>query len=203
VITARSVRSRMVTIHEPLIRFLTPERAGELAEGGLFADDLAGIVAAYALVGEQWHATVERARGLDTSRLDERVGGEWSFIETLRHLVFVTDTWVRDVIEEEASPNHPLGMPPDFLPAEVVAGMGLTVDARPSLDEVCALRDERRALVERVLAGLTPEDLARTCAPRGGQFQLVGALQTVLFEEWAHRQYATRDLSILERAADG
>ena len=77
--------------------------------------------------------------------------------------------------------------------------MGLTVDARPSLDEVLAVLDERRAQVERVLAGLTPADLDRTCTPRDGQFQVVGALQVVLFETWAHHQFATRDLAVLER----
>jgi DinB superfamily len=30
--------------------------------------------------------------------LHESVGGEWSFIETLRHLVFATDSWIRRAI---------------------------------------------------------------------------------------------------------
>jgi hypothetical protein len=189
----------VVKVHPPLVPFLTSERAAELAGAGLFADDLEGIRTAFAAVSSRWDATIARARSLDRAQLDERVAGEWSFIETLRHLVFVTDVWVADVIEEEPAPNHPLGMPPDFLPAEAVTVMGLTVDARPSLDEVVSLRNERTARVQRVLADLTSDDLARTCAPRGGQFQVVGALQTVLFESWAHHQYATRDLAVLEQ----
>ena len=192
----------MVTINPPLTHFLTPERAAELAADGLFADDLGGITTANEQLVGLWDGTVQRACDLDPVQLDERVGGEWSFIETLRHLVFVNDVWVAEVIQEGASPNHPLGLPPDFIPAPVVAGMGLTVDARPSLGEVCNLVAERRARMQGVLAELTPDDLTRTCTPRDGQFQVVGALQTVLFEIWAHHQYATRDLATLEGTAD-
>jgi DinB superfamily len=192
----------VVSIHPPLIGYLSASRADELVASGLFADDLPGIRAAHHRLGDQWDATGERAKRLGSSRVEERVGGEWSFIETLRHLVMVTDVWVGDVIEEVPSPYHPWGMPPDFLPPDAVSAMGLTVDARPTLDEVCALRDERRSQVERVLAGLAPEGLDRTCAPRDGQFQVVGALQVVLFETWAHHQYAARDLAVLEQSTE-
>jgi hypothetical protein len=33
-----------------------------------------------------WDGTVERARGLDPELPHESVHGEWSFIQTLRHL---------------------------------------------------------------------------------------------------------------------
>ena len=39
-----------------------------------------------------------RARRLDPELLHESVDGEWSFIETLRHLVFATDSWIRRAI---------------------------------------------------------------------------------------------------------
>jgi hypothetical protein len=192
----------VVSIHPPLIGYLSASRADELVASGLFADDLPGISAAHHRLSDQWGATAERAKRLGASRLDESVAGEWSFIETLRHVIFVIDIWVRDVIEEAAEPNHPWGMPPDFLPPEAVAAMGLSVDARPSLEEVLRLLGDRRAEVDRVLGGLTPDGLSRTCTPRDGQFQVVGALQVVLFESWAHHQYATRDLAVLERAGD-
>jgi len=187
----------MVTIPPPLAPFLPEARADELAAAGRFADDLPGIRAAYGLLSADWDATIERARPLG-ARLDERVGGEWSFVETMRHLVFVTDVWVGEVIEDSPSPPHPLGMPPGFLPPSVVADMGITVDARPTLDEVVALHADRRAQVELVLDGLTPEGLDRTCTSSRGPFQVVAALQVVLFETWAHHQYATRDLAAIE-----
>src|SRR5689334_23783344 len=47
--------------------------------------DAAGVRAAWALNERLWAATVERARRLDPALLHKSVGGEWSFIETLRH----------------------------------------------------------------------------------------------------------------------
>ena len=38
-----------------------------------------------------WAATVVRAEQLPEPVLHEGVDGEWSFVETLRHLVFITD----------------------------------------------------------------------------------------------------------------
>ena len=43
----------------------------------------------------EWAATVARLRVTDQGVEHERVGGEWSAVETLRHLVFVHDSWFR------------------------------------------------------------------------------------------------------------
>jgi len=56
----------------------------EPADAAAFRDTWAEIEAL-------WAQTVVRARGLPDGAEHERVGGEWSFVETLRHLVFVTD----------------------------------------------------------------------------------------------------------------
>ena len=90
--------------------------------------------------------------------LHERVDDEWSFIETLRHLVFATDAWVSRAILGQPSPWDPLGLPHDEMPDE--PGVPWDEDARPSLDQVLALRADRMATVRRVLAGLTDAELA-------------------------------------------
>jgi hypothetical protein len=189
----------VVVVHPPLVEFLTQARADELHRNGLFADDPDGLATAWARLQQRWAATVDRARRLRGPLLDERVDGEWSFVETLRHLVFVTDAWVGDVVEEGIDPYHPWGMPPDFL-ADAAAALGLDLRARPSLDDVLVVRAGRAQQAGRVMAGLTPDELRRTCARRDGRYTVVGAVQTVLFEEWAHHEYATRDLAVLERA---
>jgi hypothetical protein len=188
--------SGVVEVHPPLIEFLPQDRADWLAAQGLFADDAPGLAAAWEQVQAHWAATVDRARRLPAAALDERVDGEWSFIETLRHLIFVTDGWVGAVVQEQQHPHHPWGIPPDFL-ADAAPSLGLDVDARPSLGEVLDVRHERAEEVRGVLVELTSEELRRTCTPRGGQFTVVGALQTVVFEEWAHHEYAMRDLARL------
>ena len=61
-----------------------------------------------------WPPTVERAQRLPIpSLLHERVDGEYSFIETLRHLVFATDAWVRRAVLGQPEPYDPLGLPHD------------------------------------------------------------------------------------------
>src|SRR5215813_5259482 len=44
---------------------------------------------------EDWAATLGRLRGMPKGSEHQRVGGEWSAVETLRHPVFVHDSWFR------------------------------------------------------------------------------------------------------------
>ena len=76
----------------------------------------AGFREAWDVVERPWVGTVERARRLQPELLHESVGGEWSFIETLRHLVFATDSWIRRAILGDPSPWHPLDLPWDEMP---------------------------------------------------------------------------------------
>lgn len=41
--------------------------------------------------------------------VDVPVDGEWSFAQTLRHLVLATDVWLRRAILEVEQPFHPFG----------------------------------------------------------------------------------------------
>jgi hypothetical protein len=163
--------------------------------------DAAGFREAWEILQRLWQQTVERARGMDPELLHERVDQEWSFIETLRHLVFATDAWVNRAILGDPSPWHPLGLPPDDVHEPGLPG---DRDARPSLDEVLALRADRMAAMGRIIADLTDEKLAgRTDPvtepgfPEPESFAVRRCLQTILREEWEHRLYAERDLDVL------
>ena len=165
--------------------------------------DAAGYREAWDILERLWSETVERARGLAPELLHERVDGEWSFIETLRHLVFATDAWVKRAILGVPSPWDPLDLPHDEMPDEPSVPRDL--DARPSLDEVLALRVDRMATVRQVLAGLTDEKLAGLTEPvmepgypEPGSFAVRRCLQAILNEEWEHRLYAERDFDALE-----
>ena len=154
-----------------------------------------------------WAATVERARRLGPDRLHESVDGEWSFVQTLRHLAFASESWVGRCILGDPSPWHPLSLPWDTAPA--VPGMPHDREARPSLDEALALRHHAMALVRGVVDELTDERLAGETAPlegpgwppEGATFPVRECLLIVLSEEWSHRQFAERDLAVLEGAA--
>ena len=151
-----------------------------------------------------WAETVARAGRLPEPALHQRVDGEWSFVETLRHLVMATDRWAGYMILNKPTPYHPLGLPqPGFPPAEAAA-LGIDLDARPSLAEVLAARGTRVALVRGIVDGLTDDDLERVCPrlPAPGypqEARTVGrCLGVVMEEECEHRRYAVRDLAALE-----
>jgi len=169
--------------------------------------DPAGFRRAWDVVEELWGGTLERARALPPGQLHVSVGGEWSFIETLRHLVYATDCWVRRAILGDPEPWHPLDLPWDEMPD--TPGTPRDRTARPSLDEVLELRRDRMAGVRRLVDELTDEQLASSTVPVEGpgwpparSFLVRGCLLTVLNEEWEHRRYAERDLDALEAASD-
>lgn len=166
--------------------------------------DVAGFREAWAILDTLWVGTVQRARALPPELLHERVDDEWSFIETLRHLLFATDIWISRAILGNPRPWHPLGLP--FDEAEPHPEIPVDHDARPSLDEVLELRAERAGTVRRVLDDLTDDGLAATTEPVDGpgyppanRYPVAGCLRTVLGEEWQHRIFAERDLDLLER----
>jgi hypothetical protein len=151
-----------------------------------------------------WAGTLERARLLPEDKLYERVDGEWSFVETQRHLLLASDAWLGNAVLEEEAPYHPLGFPYGGMPADAVAQLGLTLDASPTLDEVLAPRQRRMASMRRVVEGLTEAELDRTCGRKPAEpypdqkYVVRRCLKVVLKEEVEHHRYAVRDLAVLE-----
>ncbi len=135
----------------PLINAELDRRHPERAK--MSPADPAGFREAWDVVERLWHETVQRARRLPPELLHESVDGEWSFIETLRHLVFATDSWIGRALLGNPSPWHPLGLPWDEMPD--TPGVPRDRAARPSLDAVLELRRDRMATVRRVIEGLT------------------------------------------------
>ncbi|RSM48368.1 hypothetical protein DMB66_46640 [Actinoplanes sp. ATCC 53533] len=165
--------------------------------------DPAGFREAWEILDRLWQGTAERARRLRPELLHESVDGEWSFIETLRHLVFATDSWINRAVLGEPAPWHPLALPWEEMPD--IAGVPRDRDARPSLDEVLELRRDRAATVRRVIADLTDESLAGDTVPVDApgwpeqrSYPVRECLLIILNEEWEHRRYAERDLGALE-----
>jgi hypothetical protein len=57
--------------------------------------DPADLRQGFRQLGTDWAATLARLPGMPEGTEHQRVGGEWSAVETLRHLVFVHDSWFR------------------------------------------------------------------------------------------------------------
>ncbi len=163
-----------------------------------------GFQEAWATLERLWAETEARARALPPELLHERVRDEWSFIETLRHLVFATDAWVRRAILGLPEPYSPLGLPHDEM--EPDPSVPNDPGARPSLEEMLELRATRMRTVHDVIAGLTDGVLAGETDPvpppgypPAGSYSVHRCLRAIVNEEWLHRLYAERDLAVLEQ----
>lgn len=158
--------------------------------------------AAWADLERLWAETLAKALTLDEEQLHASVDGEWSFVQTLRHLVYASDLWVFSVVQGVPDAYDPLDLPFDGY-ARFPNPIPFERDARPPLADVLALREDRVARVRAFLDELTQERIDSTVAFRseGWPFDedfLVGhCLSTVVNEEWHHRTYAERDLDVL------
>jgi DinB superfamily len=163
-----------------------------------------GYRAAWDAIETLWEATLDRARLLPEAKLHERVDGEWSLVETQRHLLFASDAWLGNAVLEEQTPYHPLGFPAGGMAADASAKLGLTLEATPTLNEVLAPRLLRMATMRRVVEGLTKAELDRTCGRKPAEpypdqeYVVRRCLKVVLKEEAEHHRYASRDLTLLE-----
>lgn len=162
------------------------------------AQDPAGLAAAWAALERMWRATLERALAMPPGTLDASVAHEWSFAQTLRHLVMATDTWLGKAILDRSRPYHPAGLPNDGdSPAFDRSDFSTE---QPSLQAVLAARADRQAMVRAYIADVTAEELA---APRRNPHApdhpetVLSCLRTILEEEWEHHRYAVRDLDQL------
>lgn len=170
-----------------------------------FAPDPDGLREAWAVLQRTWDATLERAAGMPAGSVDVSVDGEWSFAQTLRHLVLATDTWLGKAVLRLDQPFHPLGL----LDAGTAGnGTDLTVftTRTPSYAEVLEARADRVAMVHDLLATVTPEELdgprANPHAPQRPE-TVRRCLHVILEEEWEHHRFAVRDLDAIAATADG
>jgi hypothetical protein len=162
----------------------------------LRATDADGLREALQVITGQANATLERARALPESKLHESVDGEWSYVDTLRHLVFATDRWITGPVLGEKEPFHRLGMPHDD--PEPWRGTSIDIDAKPTFEEVLVAREGRMTFLADLISDSNNDDLMRTVqSPNGGTTSVMGCIHVVLGEEWAHNRYANRDLDAL------
>jgi len=167
------------------------------------ADDPAGLRAAWAALELAWSAAIGRADAMPTGTVDISVDGEWSFAQTLRHLIMATDSWLRRAILEIEQPFHPIGQPNVEYETDG-NDMSVFSTVAPSFAEVLEVRADRVGLVRDFLATVTPADLAVTrrnpWAPEYPETTL-SCVHTILEEEWEHLRYAVRDLDAIAAGA--
>jgi len=156
--------------------------------------DPAGMRATWAALDETWAATIARARALPEQKLHEQVDGEYSFVETLQHVVFGIDKWFTVPVLGER-------FDPIVLPnrgSDALDWPGRDRDAKPTFPEALTVRDERVERVREYLARVTDPELAKDVEVMENGANPVRTCMHVLFEEaFAHNRYALRDLARL------
>ena len=154
-----------------------------------------GMRATWAALENEWAKTTTRARALPENTLHESVDDEWTFVQTLRHLVFAMDKWFTAPVLAEGF--HPIG-----LPNSGSAGFpwpGLDDTLTPSVCEVVAVRADRATRLRGFLASVATTDLTRPIEVlENGTNSLQECIYTVFEEEFWHNRYAVRDLTQLE-----
>jgi hypothetical protein len=101
------------------------------------------------------------------------------------------------MVLQEPDAYHEWALPPDLPP-------DAPPDAGPELGPVLEVRAERMARLRDYLSSATDADLSSKVSapdPTGhpqGTHRVLDCFSVVLFEEWWHHRYATRDLAVLE-----
>lgn len=166
------------------------------------AGDPAGLRAAWASLEDTWATTLKRVAAMPDGTVDVSVDGEWSFAQTLRHLIMATDIWFGRSILEEPEALHPIGQPHAEYEMDGY-DMSVFSNVEPSYAEVLAVRAGRVAMVRDFLSTVTAEDLT---APRinpwnaNRQESTLSCLHVIIGEEWEHHRFALRDLDTLDAA---
>jgi hypothetical protein len=167
-------------------------------------EDADGCRAMWDTIERLWAGAGERARRLPAAAVAEQVGQEWSFAQTLRHLVFITDAWASRTVLDEPMPYHPFGLPQSWYPAADAAALGIDLAAQPGFAEIQAARAGRMAVIRRIVDGLADADLGRVCrrSPAPGypdeERTVADCVAVVMDEEIEHYRFAVRDLAVLE-----
>lgn len=167
------------------------------------SDDPADLRQGWRQLRSEWAATVARIRespGIER----ESVNDEWSAVQTLRHLVFVHDSWFRRCCLGSTEPFTALGLGIESVPDREEQGLDPSAD--PTLDEVLATRDEQAAELERWLDAVTVEQLQEAAPvpdddrwpPYARGRSVRQCLGTVLGEEFEHHRFCVRDLDLIE-----
>jgi len=176
-----------------------PERV-QFREGRT-ADDVRAI---WDTIERLWAGAVRRAERLPAAALTQQVNEEWSFAQTMRHLVFITDAWASRTVLDEERPYHPLGLPQSWYPAADGAALGIDLTAQPGYSEIMAARADRMAVMRHIVADLTDAGMGRLCrrSPAPGypeeERTVIDCVGVALDEEIEHYRFAVRDLAVLE-----
>lgn len=156
--------------------------------------DVASMKEGIAQLDAAWAVAVDRVGRLPAGAEHRSVDGEWSFVQTLRHLVFAFDKWFE--VPVLGGTMQPIGLLDAY--SQRSEWPGVDRDADPSLAVVLEVFRSQYARLDTHLDGVADDELgAQFDVPDGGPHELRQCVGTVLEEGFWHLRYADRDLTTL------
>lgn len=150
------------------------------------------LVTAWQTIDGDWAKVIAWAK-TNPEKVDVSVNGEWSLLDTFRHLLFAMDKWFSVPVMGESSFTE------CALPNTGSQGRewpGLELSAAPSFDQVLALRTEHSNRFAQHIRNLDIAGLPETVeVPENGTVPTLMCFHVVLEEEFEHLRYMIRDLS--------
>jgi len=148
----------------------------------------------WAALEAEWADTIAEAVALPGDDARRSVNDEFSFVQTVQHLVFAVDKWF--TVPVLGGEFHPIGLPNrgslDF------GWPNLDYSLTPTLADALAVRADRSARIRNFLDTVTEADVEREIdVMENGPHPLQECLYTVFEEEFWHLRYARRDLAII------
>lgn len=167
--------------------------------------DVVDLRQAHRQLQADWETTVEELGQLPGGSEHQQVEGEWSAVQTLRHLVFVHDSWFRRCCLGSSRPFTAIGLASPGVPYQAEQGLDQTCD--PTLQDVLAVRHEQALELGSRLASVAPSELSGPAPvpsepgwpPYARGKSVLQCLHVVLNEEREHHGFCVRDLERLKR----
>ncbi|MGA1346639.1 MAG: DinB family protein, partial [Ilumatobacteraceae bacterium] len=123
------------------------------------------------------------------------VDGEWTLVETLRHLVFAMDKWIMWPLLGDRS-FTPIGLPNTG--SQSLDWPGLDPRASTDLATVLEIRRRQHERFRGFISDLDVAALPETVeVPENGEAPTMMCVHAVLEEEFEHLRYMVRDLARL------
>ena len=141
-----------------------------------------------------WSHAIDRARTFTEEQRHLSVAEEWSFVETIRHLVFATDKWL--TVPTLGGSFHPIGLPnsgsADF------GWPGIDKVAKPTFEDAVAAWEDRWGQLRDYVEDIEPDALrVEVTVLENGPHAVHDCIGVVFEEHFQHLRYATRDMDRL------
>lgn len=156
---------------------------------------------AWSRLQQVWAPTLARAEALPVATQNAHVDGEWSIIQTVRHLSFAITSWLDRAILGDPSPWQALDLPWDQMPPH--PDVPRDTDTSVTFAQARGLFDASASRLTAYVDGLGEHDLAQPAHLSSNpnwpdeRPDVAKCLRVILNETFWHHRFAVRDLDAL------